>query len=104
MARRQRSDTAERSPSARRYSQRERLSEPDMDDVFAENGIAEDDIMERTGALDDEFDDDIAAMYVDEDLDEASLEELQEIADELEIDEYEEMDRSELAREIRARI
>lgn len=69
-----------------------------------DDGIAEDDIMERTGALDDELDDDIAAMQVDEDLDEASLEELQEMADELDIDEYEDMDRSELVREIRARI
>jgi hypothetical protein len=69
--------------------------------------VDENSVIERTDDFDDDLDFDLedeAIIYAGQDLDEASIEELREFADELQIDDYEDMSRATLMREIRDRI
>lgn len=76
-----------------RYSsrQRERVMEPEYDDAI-------DDVE----ALDEDTGDDGVDVYAGINLKGASLQQLHEFAEELEIDDYEDMNRAELVRAIRS--
>jgi len=92
MAKKQRSQgTEERTKSGRRYSTGgERSSEADGGTEGASRGSAR---PHEEGMRGD--------MYAAEDLNEASIEDLREFADELQIEDYESLTRAELVREIR---
>lgn len=96
MPRRQNHESSE-DARTRRYSSGQR--EP-----ARESGM-QDDLLDGPDMMEDEFDEmDGDGVYAGTDLTEASLDELQDFADELDIEDYEDMDRAELLREIRSRM
>jgi hypothetical protein len=93
MPRRQDQESTEERTGGTRYSsrQRERVGEPEYDDAI-------DDIE----ALEEDRSDDGVDVYAGINLNDASLQQLHEFAEELEIDDYEDMNRAELVRAIRS--
>lgn len=96
MTKRQGQDSTEERTRERRYSsgQRERTREPETHDR------AIDDI----DALEEERGEDGVGVHAGTNLNDASLQQLHEFADELQIEDYEDMNRAQLIRAIRSRV
>ena len=96
MTRRQGQDSTEERTRERRYSsgQRERTREPETRDRT----------LDDIDALEGERGDDGVGVHAGTNLNDASLQQLHEFADELQIEDYEDMNRAQLIRAIRSRV